>query len=495
MVIHGIPRAADKLRVLLIDTSADFTSRAGHSFDVWIHQPLALINLASYLQIHCSSPHEIGIINLGVDCKTYAEIGDEVSQFRPDVVGLRGLSTTKEQLHASARVVKEHCSATIVAGGPYPSASPIDVMLDKNIDFAVQGEGEVTFLNLLNHIHEGEPETTRISGLCYRTDDGEVLINPSILIENLDQLPFPDYGLIDIDTYSRYLPQTPLLRRYALLNTTRGCPYKCVYCHRIMQKKFRRRSAQSVIEEIAHLREYHSIQDFLVIDDAFANDVKRGIEIFNGIVRRNLDVRFYFSNGLRGDVMTREFVDAMVEAGTVQVVYAPETGSSRLQKYLKKRMDLEKLARIIEYTINKKIIVDVFTMVGFPTESEEEARTTIEYVLQFRYLCHVLYFVVRYFKGTELYDLAIESGLSPDDLSQDESFSYHDVGQLHGFLSPAFIHDLRVELASRLYASKERLSWALGIQRRYMREEEIFARYRMDFPSLKSLQELEQIAR
>ncbi len=489
-----IPRSADKLRVLLIDTSADFTSRAGHSFDVWIHQPLALIYLATYLQRHWALPHQTKIINLGVDCKTYAEIGGEISRFRPDVVGLRGLSTSKEQLHSSARVVRERSSATIVAGGPYPSASPLDVLLDENIDFAVQGEGEVALLNLLDHIHGGEPEISEISGLCYRTDGGEILVNPSTLIEDLDQLPLPDYSLIDVDTYSRYLPQTPLLRRYALLNTTRGCPYKCVYCHRIMQKKFRRKSAQNVVEEIAHLREYHSIQDFLVIDDAFANDVKRGIEIFNGVVRKNLDVRFYFSNGLRGDVMTREFVDAMVEAGAVQVVYAPETGSPRLQKYLKKRMDLDKLARIIEYTINKRIIVDVFTMVGFPTESEEEARATLEYVLQFRYLCHVLYFVVRYFKGTELYDLAIESGLSPDDLNQDESFSYHDVGQLRDFLSPSFVHDLRVELTRRLYLSKERLSWALGIQRRYLREEEIFARYKMAFPSLKNLQEFEQLA-
>ncbi len=483
------------VRILLIDTSADFLSKAGHSFEIFIHQPLALMCLAAYLRRNWSVAHEIRIINLGVDCKSYTEVAHEISWFRPDVIGLRGLSTTKDQLHATARLGKQHSTATVVAGGPYPSASPVDVMEDSNIDFGVVGEGEVAFCRLMEHIHAGTAQLEEIAGLCYRGKDGRIVIRPSALIENLDELPYPDYDLIDIDVYRHFLPETPLYRRYALLNTSRGCPYKCVYCHRIMQKRFRRRSAQNVVDEIAHMNQHHGIKDFLVIDDAFANDIRRGIRIFDLIVQKGLDVNFFFSNGLRGDVVTREFVDAMVDAGTVQVVYAPETGSPRLQKYLKKYMNLEKLAATIEYTISKGIIVDVFSMVGFPTETEEEARATLEFVLQFPGLCYVMYFAVRFFKGTELYDWAVEAGLSPDELARDESFSYHQVGQLRDFLTPETIHDLRMELTRRFYLSKEPLERALETQRRYMREEEILAQYRMFFPSLNNIQELEQLAR
>lgn len=124
------------LRIALIDTSADYRSQAGHSFDIWIHQPLALMYLATYLRERGSTPCEVRVVNLGVDCRSQEQLEAFLDGFSPRIVGLRGLTSTADQLHETARVAKGRGYPTVVAGGPYPSTSPEEVLEDRNIDLA-----------------------------------------------------------------------------------------------------------------------------------------------------------------------------------------------------------------------------------------------------------------------------------------------------------------------------------------------------------------------
>ncbi|NIR25515.1 MAG: radical SAM protein, partial [candidate division Zixibacteria bacterium] len=144
------------------------------------------------------------------------------------------------------------------------------------------------------------------------------------------------------------------------------------------------------------------IRDINIIDDNFNFDNKRAVTIFNEIEKRNLGMRFYFGNGVRGDRLPKDVLDAMVSGGTIYMVYALETGSERMQKYIKKGLNLNKFEQSIRYAIDTGIMVEMFTMVGFPTETEEEIGQTLDFAMKLEGLCMIYLNVVNYFPGTEL---------------------------------------------------------------------------------------------
>ena len=109
------------------------------------------------------------------------------------------------------------------------------------------------------------------------------------------------------------------------------------------------------------------MHDISIIDDIFNLYPKRVIDIFNLIIKKNLKFRFYYSNGLRGDRMTHEVIDAMVEGGSILFTYALESGSRRIQKLVKKQLRFEPFYEAVDYTVKKGVMVDIFMMVQLIT--------------------------------------------------------------------------------------------------------------------------------
>jgi len=175
-------------------------------------------------------------------------------------------------------------------------------------------------------------------------------------------------------------------RRYATLFTSRGCPYKCSYCHDLFTKKFRWRSAEDVVAEIAFLVDNHGVVEFQIVDDIFNLHKPRLKRIFALVKERYPDKRLYFSfpNGLRGDIIDRETVQAMKEGGVYQATVAIETVTGRLQELIEKNLDVEKARRAIEYFDEAGFIVAGFFMLGFPTETPKEIWDTIRFALRSR---------------------------------------------------------------------------------------------------------------
>ena len=171
-----------------------------------------------------------------------------------------------------------------------------------------------------------------------------------MLLDNLDELPFPDYSLIDLGRYEQHLSYAYNHRRQGVLLTSRGCPFLCTYCNTFAGKTARLRSAENVVAEMEQMSRDHAIEDFYVVDDIFNMDRKRTEAVFRMIIGLGKNWRLYFVNGLRADIMTRELVDLMADAGTVWVTYAVESGSPRIQKLVKKNMHLDRATEIINYS-------------------------------------------------------------------------------------------------------------------------------------------------
>jgi radical SAM superfamily enzyme YgiQ (UPF0313 family) len=182
--------------------------------------------------------------------------------------------------------------------------------------------------------------------------------------------------------------------------TSRGCPYRCIFCHNIFGKRFRKRSIDHVMAELEQLRGM-GIRSIEVYDDNFNLDAGHMRGILQEIIRRRLNLELYFPNALRADLLSDDDVRLLKEAGTVYLVVAVETASPRLQRLIKKNLDLDKTARVIRTAARLRIFTAGYFMLGFPTETRAEMEATVDFACRSP-LHAALFFTVVPHPSTEL---------------------------------------------------------------------------------------------
>jgi len=372
--------------------------------------PLGLMAVAASLRR--AGDVDVHIIHQPVAGLKSEELGRRIRELEPDWVGISALTFESKGLHRAAAVAKEvRQDLTVVAGGPHASIYTDEVLADANIDYVVMGEGDRSAVELSAALRTGGT-VEGIDGLAWR-DQGELRIRPQTrFIEDLDNLPFLAWDLIDIPAYTRFARMSRIgTRNYMGLFTTRACPYKCIYCHRMFGKKMRKRSPENVMAEIKALHDDHGVSEFEIVDDCFNLDLPRAKAIFDLIIASGLELRFMFPNGVRGDHLDEEFMIKGREAGVTAMSFGIETASPRLQKRLHKSLDLAKVSQSIALARKHGIITLGFFMLGFPTETAEELALTIDFAARSK-LHAVNFFAVTPFAGTELAAWAAREGKS-----------------------------------------------------------------------------------
>lgn len=399
------------MRILLIDilrTSLE---------DVWpsAEHSLGLMYLAATLKQRFNKEIDVKIWTLiskphHLDDDTMS-VREELDAFKPDIIGIRCLSIGKDVFHCIVRTIEEwNAKCFIIAGGPYATDDPDDALKSGFTDCVVIGEGEITLNEIVSRIMN-KTNWKDVPGIAFKQKETVVRTQPQILIANLDSLPMPDYTLIDFEKFSnKYLTFTSKISKpHANIMTTRGCPYRCAYCHNILGKKFRIRLPENVLSEIRFIHDTYGITDFQIIDDIFNLDMERAKRICDLIITSGMHLTFSFPNAIRGDRVDEGLIDKMALAGTKFISYAVETGSPRLQKLIQKNLNLDKVFKAIDYTTKVGIVTRGFFMIGFPTETETEVVQTIDFA-KASSLCGATFFTVVYFPGTELYRLAQSMG-------------------------------------------------------------------------------------
>lgn len=416
--------------------------------------PLGIMYLASYLRKYRPDKDVIRLYDLSVQKQDHV-----IRETRDaDIVGLS--CTNRDGLYLAKtidqiRAVNPEC--TVVLGGPIVSSLINELFENFNIDYAVAHEGERTFLELINHLDGGSMPLDSIKGVVYN-NGGSRFTGRRETIEDLDdEVPFPAWDLILDDPLSQeYWKRKSfaffrISRKYMGLFTSRGCPYKCIYCHDIFAKRFRAHSAERVVAEIEFLHSRFGLTDFEFYDDTFNFDRDRTRKICDLIVEKRLRINLYFPNGLRSDRLEKDIVEKMAKAGTKVMCFAIETVSERLQKLLKRNLKFENITNMIEVAVKNGIHAEGFFMIGHPTETKEEMLDTINFAAN-SHLHSAAVSIAIPQKGTELYTKYIGAD-TPQNLGE----GYYEYSSSISQLPPQEVRNLLSYTFRKFYLRPKRM--------------------------------------
>lgn len=300
-------------------------------------------------------------------------------------------------------------------------------------------------------------------------------------IANLDKLSFIDRSYVDYEKYNRYIGLT-MVKNSITMQATRGCPYDCAYCYKIWSKCHVFRSAENIFAEVKLYYDM-GIKRFSFIDDVFNLNVPNSRRFFELIIENNLDVQIFFPAGLRGDILTFDYIDLMVKAGTVNIALALETASPRLQKLIKKNLDIKKLEENIRYICETypSLILDLFIMHGLPSETEEEAMQTLDFVKRLKWIHFPIINILKIYQDTDMEKLALQCGITREAIMNSEKLAWHELPETLPF-DKNFTLMFQTKFLYEYFLSKERLLHVLPYQMKLLAEDEILQRYRNYLP-------------
>lgn len=388
--------------------------------------PLGLAYIAGYLEKHGylvtildarSASKDRIIRNNGSALYglTDEEIQKEVKGIAPDIVGITCMYTAYSgDVHRVARVVKKiDINIPVIVGGAHASTFPALMLKDTNIDVVVHAEGEETFLDLVRHTEVNRKFDT-IQGISCRVD-GKIIATPQRpFIEDLDKISFPARHLLDMklyiessnSPYNMRVPGTTMI-------TSRGCPMACIYCTIQSvwgESTWRGRSPKNIVDEMEMLYRDYGINEFHLLDDSAGTSKKRLGEICDEIINRGLDIKWTTPNGIAHWNLDEEILDKMKAAGCYRVTFGIESGNIEVRKFIGKPFKLEQAEKIIRHA-NKIGMWTICTFIlGFPYETEEAIRDTINFACRSNTDMAVFYLLCPH-PGTKVYDIFKKEGL------------------------------------------------------------------------------------
>jgi len=362
------------------------------------HQPLGLMYLATMLS---KEGHDVSISDELVDDNSERIL----EKYDPDIVGITVTTPMMDRARELSRFAKER-GKRVILGGPHVSAIPTEVLEESDADIAVFGEGEYTILEVCS-----SKKPNDIEGIAFKNPDGSIKKNPPRkLIEDLDALPFPSREHISLDKYieSEFELGFPLKKGDSLMRmfTSRGCPYLCTFCasHNVFGRKFRTRSIDNIIEEMQLLIQRYGYKNFVFMEDHFALKDERVIMFCEKVLERLPKIRWLCS--ARADISPNT-LKLMKEAGCEMISFGVESGSEKILRAIKKKMDLDTIRKT--FRVCRKIGIRTKTtwIIGVPGEDEDDFKRTVKFACEINpnYIWVSIFYPL---PGTEAYKRLLE---------------------------------------------------------------------------------------
>lgn len=391
------------MRVLLITYDNE-------SLIQWFPQGTAYI--AAMLLKH---GHEVEIYEQDVHHYPESHLTNKLNNEKYDVVGLSFIGGYYEYAKAikiSDAINESTQRPFYVIGGFGPTPAPEYFLKKLQADALVMGEGELTAVELMERL-EANQSLEGLLGLAYRIDD-KVVVNPSRpLIEDVDSIPMPAYHLFNIEHYRLMrLPGCTKTDFIMPVLSGRGCTFTCNFCYR-MDKGFRGRSNESIVEEIRYLKENFGITYIGFTDELLMSSMERTMSLSQAIADSGLDIK-WDCNG-RLNYAKPKVLDIMKKAGCVFINYGIEAFDDQILKNMDKVLTTKQIENGIKATLAAGISPGYNIIFGNIDETKETLMKGVEFLLKYDDGAQMRTIrPVTPYPGSPLYHLAIKKGLIKD---------------------------------------------------------------------------------
>ena len=298
-------------------------------------------------------------------------------------------------------------------GGHGPAADPEFFLKKTGADLVGIGEGEITFVEILEAF-EGKRELESVDGIAFFNTAGTFIrTRPRKLIKNIDEISWPAYDLFDMTYYSLLrLPNIKANEKCIPVLSGRGCIFACNFCYRL-DKGFRPRSAQSIVDEVRFLKEKYNVSYIAFSDELLMSSKKRTFELCQSFIDARLDIH-WDCNG-RLNFADKDVLSKMKEAGCVFINYGIESLDDKTLEVMHKHLTKDMIIRGVENTLDIGISPGLNIIFGNINEPLSAIDDAVEFL--FKYDDHSQLRTIRPvtpYPGTELFRYAIEHGLVKD---------------------------------------------------------------------------------
>ena len=388
-------KMAEKSCVEIVLVAPPLSWEGSHRMD--IKPPMNLLYLASYL---ASKDHSVELVDVRCDDLDLESTITTVTELAPNFLGFPLYQGTEEPTLTLLQELKQRApKIKMILGGPLATAVPERLARIPEVSAVVVGEGELALQSILENPMS---EWSTLPGIAFVDDKGDYHCHPDrAVVKDLDGLPHVDYGFVDYAKYVAFQKHLSIPQS-VFMTISRGCLYRCTYCATpvLWPGKVRRMSVERVIAEIKYQQERYPGLTMAFMDDSFFADRKWLQDFFKAVAP--LKVR-YATIG-RADHLRPEDVDKLAETGCIYVSMGVETGNSKMQKVIKKRLSLERVAPVVERLAKHKVFAKCFFMLGFPGETPSQMAETINFAVSLRKrgMSDCIFFPVNLYAGTEL---------------------------------------------------------------------------------------------
>ncbi len=335
---------------------------------------------------------------------------DKIKKINPDIIAFSVMTGSHNELADFAKKIKKEIKVITIFGGPHATFYT-DLINEEGVDIICIGEGEYAMLELCNNINK---DITKIKNLWVKKNNKIIKNEIEPLIENLDELPFPDRDIY----YKRY-KYLKLLPTKKFM-TGRGCPYNCSFCFNHELKKIysnkgryvRKRKIEKVIEEILILKKQWDMKIVRFSDDTFTL-YKEWLLEFLDVYKKK--VRLPFTCLARANEIDEEIAKKLKETGCINIFFGLESGNNRIRNdVLRKNLSEKDIINAARLLHKYNIKFGTYNMLGNPTESIEDAFDTIKLntIIKTDFPFST---ILQPYPGTDISKFSVEKNLLPED--------------------------------------------------------------------------------
>jgi radical SAM superfamily enzyme YgiQ (UPF0313 family) len=307
----------------------------------------------------------------------------------------------------------------IVVGGEHPTSAADMVLKDGKVDFVIMGEGEETFVEILDNISKGK-KCFDLNGIAYLSNTENLVVNEKRKrIRAIDSFPFPDWDQWSIREYINYEQVTGVnLGRAIPILGSRGCPYECTFCSNkdMWTKRYIMRDGKQIVGEMRYMRDKYNVSVFNFMDSTFIINKAKITQFCEELIKSKLNIEYQLPAGTRSEALTNNVINLLEQSGLRNIALAPESGSEMIRSIVKKNINYNDFIDTVKALNKSKITASCFIVIGFPEDNYHTLKESLKMIRKLAFLGVDDITVSQFtpYPGSQYYRQLVESGKIDD---------------------------------------------------------------------------------